>query len=35
MIYVWRAFTCFAKSTISACEMAYFRDRNAPYRTLI
>ena len=30
-----RVFLRFAKSTISACEMAYIGGRKAPYRTLI
>ena len=34
MIYVRGAFLRIAKSTISACEMAYIGVRKAPYRTL-
>ena len=34
MIYVQGVFYHFAKSTISAYEMAYFGGRKAPYRTL-
>jgi len=34
MIYVRGVFLRIAKSTISACEMAYIVVRKAPYRTL-
>ena len=34
MIYVRGVFLRIAKSTISACEMAYIGVRKAPYRTL-